>query len=167
MTSKCVICFVEHDRLHGDQPDLYCESCVTIKRDSVHVIHQITDLIYLSGMVAAAKFDGMRLCVHECAPQYEGPSIHIPILSKRPNSPSDRSGAIINLVELNKAVDVIEQHVQSGKKLLVHCMGGVERSPLTIAWYFVRSGMFTSLDEAYVFLKSKRNVVSDRQFWLP
>lgn len=168
MTSKCVICFGEHDRIHGERAALYCETCVVLKHDSVHVVSPIWNNLHLSGLIAASSFDGMRLCVHECVPHYDGPFIHIPILSKRPNGPTDRSGAVVNLDKLNEAVDVIEDYMNRGEKLLVHCKGGVERSPLTVAWYLVhRAKQFTTLNQAYGYLKSKRPVVSPRLIWLP
>jgi protein-tyrosine phosphatase len=126
------------------------------------------DNLFLSGLAAASKFDGMRLCVHECIPHYEGSFIHIPILSKRPNGPTDRTGAVVNMDQLNKAVDVIDDYMKRGEKLLVHCKGGVERSPLTLAWYLVhRANQFSTLCQAYGYLKSKRPVVSKRLIWLP
>lgn len=146
---------------------MYCESCAIIKNDSVEVISQITNNLFLSGMVAAGKFDGHRLCVHEKIPTYEGQYYHIPILEKCPNNSIDRTGALVSMDGLNRATDLIEQYMNKNERLLVHCVGGVERSPLTLAWYFVQSKKFETLNEAYVFLRSKRPVVSDRQFWLP
>ena len=165
--SKCIICFAEHNRLYGDQPAMYCDPCAAIKKDSVDVISQITDTLFLSGMQAAGKFDGHRLCVHEMTPTYEGHYHHIPILSRRPNSKTDRTGAVVNMGQLDVAVETIEWYVEHKQPLLVHCFGGVERSPLTLAAYFVRSKTCASWEEAYALLKSKRPVVSERLFWLP
>jgi hypothetical protein len=151
----------------GSVPAMYCEPCAVIKKDSVDVTNQITDLIYLSGMQAAAKFDGKRLCVHEMTPTYEGQFHHIPVLVKKPNSKSDRTGAVASTEALDRAADLIEEHVANGVPLLVHCYGGVERSPLTLAWWLVRSKQYNTLQEAYDFLKAKRPVVSERLFWLP
>lgn len=165
--SKCILCFAEHDEMYGDRISMYCAPCAIIKKDSVEVISQITDTLYLSGMFAAGKFDGARLCVHECVPTYKGQFHHIPILSKRPNSTIDRNGALVSIEALGRAADLIEQYVTRGERLLVHCHGGVERSPLTLAWYLVRSLQFKTFIQAYEFIKEKRPVVSERLFWLP
>jgi protein-tyrosine phosphatase len=118
-------------------------------------------------MKAAGEFDGYRMCVHEDGPLYKGQCYFIPILTTKPNSKWDRTGAIASIIELEKACKIIDQHVSNDEKILVHCMGGVERSPLTIAWYLVQWGQAVDLKDAYEFLKEKRPVVSDRRFWLP
>jgi hypothetical protein len=164
--SKCVICFVEHNRLKGNSPSLYCEECHIIKKESVHEVSHIFDNLYLSGIIAASTFDGHRLYVHEDPPHYTGHCIHLPILVKKPNSMSDRTGAVASIEALNDAADIIEDHVNRYENLLVHCKGGVERSPLAIAWYLKRCGKYPTLEKAYEFLKSKRPVVSNRLFWL-
>lgn len=159
----------EHDRLWLEyKPAMYCEACSIIKKDSVDTISQITENLYLSGLQAAEKFDGHRLCVHEMTPTYKGQYHHIPILEKRPNSSIDRTGALVSMDALCRAVDLIDQYVDRGEKLLVHCHGGVERSPLTLVWYLVtKAKKFNTLLEAYDLLKAKRPVVSERLFWLP
>jgi protein-tyrosine phosphatase len=145
---------------------LYCEECHSIKNESVHEISHLFDNLYLSGIIAAAGWDGHRLYVHEDSPHYKGHCIHIPILTKKPNSMADRNGAMASPELLNDAADVIEDHVNRYEPLLVHCKGGVERSPLAVVWYLVRSGKYESYDAAYEFVKSKRKVVSNRLFWL-
>jgi hypothetical protein len=51
------------------------------------------------------------------------------------------------------------------KRLLVHCGAGVERSPLTLAWFLMRR-LYVSLDDGYAWLKKCRPVVEDRQSWI-
>jgi hypothetical protein len=171
--TKCIICFAEHDRTWGEdpsQPAMYCEPCAKIKNDSEGVISEILPTLFLSGQHAAKDFEGTRLYVHENDNQYNGhyPQIHIPILTKKPNSSVDRTGAVASIQALNWAVQIIDTFVKGNRNLLVHCHGGVERSPLTLAWYFTKqTGTFATLKEAYDFLKSKRPVVSERMFWLP
>lgn len=168
MSSKCIICFTNHDLLWEDgSPARYCAECEVIKKDSVPVISPIIDNLFLSSMTAASTFDGIRLCVHENIPTYTGTYYHYPILIKKPNNDIDRSGALAPLELLNNAVDIIEMYIDNDLPILVHCVGGVERSPLTVAWYLIRSGKCKNFEEAYTFLKSKRPVVSERVFWLP
>jgi len=167
---KCIICSTEHNEVWKDKPDepsAYCAVCLPLKQDSTHEISQITECLFLSGMKPAGSFAGDRLCVHEHGALYSEPHIQVSILTKRPNSGVDRSGAVASIEKLDEAAAIIDSYVKQNKRLLIHCFGGMERSPLTLAWYFVKSGQFKTLDEAYVFLKSKRPVVCDRTFWLP
>lgn len=146
---------------------MYCETCVPIREEARGTTSHIIGSLYLSDMKAARTFDGLRMCVHEMGPTYEGQCYFIPILVTKPISKWDRSGALASEIYLDYAAEIIDEHVRKDEQILVHCMGGVERSPLTIAWYLVRTGQYASLTEAYEFLKSKRPVVSQRLFWLP
>jgi hypothetical protein len=167
-THPCVICFCETTNTWNGLPNMYCETCEPIREAARGVVSHVIDTLYLSDMQAAKSFDGFRMCVHESGPEYDGQCHFIPILETRPNSSLDRSGAVASIKMLNEAADLIHQHVSNQEKLLVHCQGGVERSPLTIAWYLVnKAKRFSTLDQAYVFLKQKRPVVSPRLFWLP
>ena len=146
---------------------MYCGRCAKIKSDSEGELSKVLDGLYLSGMDVASSFKGMRLCVYDWPPTYGEPFIHIPILTTRPNSATDRSGAVASIEQLDRAAEIIDQYQRDGNVLLVHCHGGVERSPLTVAWYLRKFGKYSSLEEAYTFLQSKRAVVSNRLFWLP
>ncbi len=167
MTSKCVICFEDHDNMWDDGPNMYCQSCVPIREAARGVTSHILDNLYLSDMNAAHDFDGYRMCVHENGPTYTGQCYLIPILVTRPNSKWDRTGAVASTKVLNQAADTIDLHVLYNEPLLVHCVGGIERSPLTLVWWLVRSHRFDTFYDAYDFLKLKRPVVSERLFWLP
>lgn len=149
-------------------PNMYCEQCLPIRKAARNMIAHIVDTLYLSDMQAAGSFDGYRLCVHENGPLYTGQCHFHPILVTKPNSPFDRSGALASIEALDAAAEVIHEKITNKENIVVHCMGGIERSPLTIAWYLVtKSKMFDTLQEAYDFLKTKRPVVSERLFWLP
>lgn len=166
--SICTICRKEHDNIWiSSTPNMYCSTCLPIRQNSRGVISHIVGNLYLSDMIGAGNFDGARLCVHEMTPTYEGQYHHIPILSKKPNGPWDRTGAIVSVEALIRAMNLIEEYVERNERLLIHCHGGIERSPLTLACYLVRSKAFGDLDQAYEFIRTKRPVVSDRRFWLP
>ena len=164
----CAICFDKHSHIFNDEPSLYCEKCSPLRKAATGTISHIVDTLYLGDMESAKTFDGIRMCVHEHGPAYEGQCHFIPVLVKRPNSPLDRTGAVASVNALNTAADLIDYHLSRHERLLVHCHGGIERSPLTIAWYLVNKvkGRAT-LQDAYTFLKTKRAVVSERIFWLP
>lgn len=108
------------------------------------------------------------LCVIETHPEdrYPGMTYYVPILEH-----DEYSLAFIpprvSLVQLDVACEIIDDHVLNKEPLLVHCWAGMERSPLTLAYWLVRSKHQPNLDEAYKFLQSKRSIVEDRRSWLP
>ncbi len=165
---KCILCFEPHTNTWGFGPNMYCEKCFAIRNAAKGVVNHIVGSLYLADMEAAKTFDGVRMCVHEDGPKYTGQCHFLPILTKKPISTFDRSGAVASVNMLNTAADLIDYHVRKGDRLLVHCHGGIERSPLTIAWYLVNKVKeCATFQDAYVFLKSKRPAVSERLFWLP
>jgi protein-tyrosine phosphatase len=119
-------------------------------------------------MKVASGYGGARMCVHEDGPEYEGQCYFLPILITKPNSKLDRTGAVASLYKIGDASNIIDQIVKSGQDILVHCQGGIERSPLVVAWYLTfKAKMFDTLFDAYLFLKMRRPVVSNRLSWLP
>ena len=75
-------------------------------------------------------------------------------------------GGLANVKVLDEFADFVDKLLSEGRKVLVHCAMGVERSPLAVVWYLhKKKGM--SIPEAYAFVKSKRSVVADRTVWLP
>lgn len=163
----CVICGANHDLLWSKHyPSMYCGPCAVLKRAAKGVVTHVIDTLYLGDIFAAKTFDGERLCVHE-NPEYASMH-HIPILTILPNSALDRTGAIASIAQLDKVVDFIINRLRAEVPLIVHCKGGVERSPLAIAYFLVKAEQdYSTLDDAYKYLKSIRPVVSDRTFWLP
>jgi hypothetical protein len=168
--TTCTICFSEHDHRWYDKPSMYCEACAKLKEDGLGKCQEIVPGLYLGDYESAKKFVGITLCVHEddeFAVEY-----HIPILEKKPKSHMDRTGALVSMAKLNTAVQFIRYLVRDGieygpENILVHCKGGVERSPLVVAHHLVESLWFADLDKAYAHIKKIRPVVSERKFWLP
>lgn len=72
---------------------------------------------------------------------------------------------IASRYQLDVAADNIESAMQSHGKVLVHCNAGIERSPLTVAWFLYRKRGL-SIDEAYALIISKRPQVQRRDYWL-
>jgi protein-tyrosine phosphatase len=88
---------------------------------------------------------------------------HIPILTPLTyRSPAD--GVLAYRVRLDAAVKWIEEN--RSRPILVHCGAGIERSPLTVAWFMCRKQVVANLDEAYAWLIKRRPVVQDRRIWL-
>lgn len=73
---------------------------------------------------------------------------------------------VASLEAMNEAADWIRDHLLFPEPVLVYCAFGMERSPLTIAWYLMRHKGYT-IDEAYRLLKGRRPMVQDRRHWLP
>ena len=125
----CTLCLKAEGLQFPDMKAIYCEPCYNAKKESWGVVHEIIPGLFLSGMKEAETWTGgTRLCVHEDTPTYEG-GLHVPILSKKPNSFKDRRGAIADEYALYEVAGIIEAHQKAGVPILVHCWGGVERSP--------------------------------------
>jgi len=164
--TQCIICGVDHDRLRdGVDPAMYCERCAEIRKDATGTVQRIMGTIYLGDAVAAETFDGYKLCVHEDLWAGYTPTYHVPILVRSPPTALDRD-AEASTAALEYCAGLIEGHLDSAKRLLVHCHGGVERSPLTVAYWLVRVGRYQALAEAYRYLKGLRPVIADRTSWL-
>jgi protein-tyrosine phosphatase len=114
--------------------------------------------LYLGNQSDADAFRGQRLCVLEepnCRQRMDD-TRHIAILEQ----------GLARRAKLTEAAEYITQSLAEGAQLLVHCGAGVERSPLTVAWWYVHIGAFTNLDTAYAALKAVRPQVEDRRAWL-
>lgn len=150
-------------------------------------MNNIIRSIYL-GNIKDATFAGEQtkmdtLYVHEdIVPGYT-PTFHVPILNVEPEVPlvigdyfaTQGAEEEINRIQRKRLVDpgklavahlLLDDYYDSYRPLLIHCLGGVERSPLTLATWMVKNGLQPDLDAAYVFLKAKRDVVQDRRHWL-
>jgi protein-tyrosine phosphatase len=118
-----------------------------------------------SGAAAPALAAGFRvLCVLE-EPMLD---THIPVLlppvGQRPALPP-----CAYVKRLEEARRWICEHWSVGVptlNVLVHCAAGVERSPLTLAWFLIKQAYCPDLDHAYAWLMSHRPVVQDRRSWL-
>ena len=165
--NTCVLCFKPHNNLWRDEPNMYCEQCVPIRDTARNKADNITDNVYLGDMMSAATFDGIRVCVHERGPTYHGQCLCVPVLTSSPRSKYDRTGAVASIAALDAVSDLIESYVGKDEKIIVHCYGGIERSPLALVWWLTRSKRYDNINEAYEFIKTKRPAVSPRLFWLP
>jgi len=120
---------------------------------------QILDNLYLGSLDDAlnAPSDFVIVCVLEYQPPNEPKGAYrFPFLE----------GGLANVKVLDEFADFVDKLLSEGRKVLVHCAMGIERSPLAVVWYLhKKKGM--SIPEAYAFVKSKRSVVADRTIWLP
>lgn len=132
--------------------------------NEMNSVNHIYGGIYVSSYEGAKDFDGRVIYVHHDIKWYSQ-GLHIPLLSTRPNSDVDRTGAKVNEENLELIHNLITNSFIDKARILIHCRGGVERSPLTVATWLRRYRGFT-LDEAYTLLKLRRPVVEDRRYWL-
>jgi hypothetical protein len=127
--------------------------------------HEVLPNLWVGDATAAplALPAGMAvLCVLE-NPSVTGAN-HIPILLP-PSGQMWTGQPIAYRARLEQASLWISAQQASGKAMLVHCGAGVERSPLTVAW-FMRKTYGVTLDRAYAWLQRIRPVIGDRQGWI-
>lgn len=115
--------------------------------------------LWLGNKIAAGRFIGKGeiLCVIEvphCLAM-EG-SHHIHILED----------GEAKVAKLDEAAAKISELLDTGKDVLVHCSAGMERSPLTVAWWMIKEGVIPNFDEAYRGLMLIRPCVQDRRHWV-
>ena len=123
--------------------------------DAFESPNEVIPSLWLGDYTDARNFNGERLCVLEMDRGHPG-SHWVPILE----------GPWARRTKLDEAADLISERLAAGAKLIVHCMAGIERSPLTVAWWLVKTGRKPNLDAAYYFLKARRSCVLDRQCWI-
>jgi protein-tyrosine phosphatase len=115
---------------------------------------EITANLFVGDLTdARSGFDGLIICVLEDKPADEPTNATwIPFLAE-------------GIGSLDITAAVIDHALAGGRRVLVHCGGGSERAPLTVAWFLNRRRAM-SLDAAYDLLKRKRPIVQDRRCWL-
>src|SRR6202451_4022873 len=88
---------------------------------------EIINNLFVGDMVdARAGFDGLIICVLEEKPVDEPPNATwIPFLAEGRGS-------------LEITASVIDNALDDGRRVLVHCGAGSERAPLTVAWFLNR-----------------------------
>jgi protein-tyrosine phosphatase len=127
---------------------------------------QILADLYLGDAQDARHFKGIVISVHEDLGTVPEHGIHLPIL--KPYDWRDPTAiAEADPKALERAAAAIHAHRGAGRRVLVHCYAGIERSPLTVAYYLHRYGHAKTISEAYDIVRSKRPIVQDRQSWLP
>ena len=109
--------------------------------------------LFVGDLQDAQKFGGTIISVLPDVPEGEPPqAIHMPFLAE-------------GVVTLDKTAALIDDELEMGHRVLVHCEEGCERAPLVVAW-FLKTMRGKTLDEAYALLKSRRPIVVDRRRWL-
>jgi protein-tyrosine phosphatase len=114
--------------------------------------------LYLGDANDALKAEGMVIiCVLEVKPPTEPQgAIFFPFLEN----------GIANMNILRDFASTVDRLLTDGKKVLVHCGGGIERSPLAVAFYISwKRGI--PIEEAYQIVEQKHPQTQRRLQWLP
>jgi protein-tyrosine phosphatase len=123
---------------------------------------EIVHNLYLGNLDDAFRLSKQgfkNICVLEYPETVPVGTLSRPILDPKTGFASTNS--------LTRASWLIYNLLRKGHKVLVHCAAGIERSPLTIAWYLVQSGRSKNLTKAYDLIFEKRPIVQSRLNWLP
>lgn len=129
----------------------------------IAVMDEIIDNLWVgtaTEVIGGGPWDGwMLLCVLEELPSGIGGDnvVHLPVYDPPTGRAIDEN--------LDLAATYIHLWLTAGCKVLVFCAQGVERSPLTVAYYLSRVRGIT-LGEAYNIIRRARPIVADRSSWL-
>ncbi len=137
--------------------------------------NEIIKNVWIGDIDDARVWDGNKLCVLEKYPKdytQRKNSVLIPILSRVvEGQPTDKREMIKDedaeaiMENLDLVSSVIHNHIMAGEKVLVHCIGGMERSPLAVSWYLHKNAG-VPLTDAFDYVKTKRPQALNRIQWL-
>ncbi|MEM0143170.1 MAG: hypothetical protein QXL94_04365 [Candidatus Parvarchaeum sp.] len=138
----------------------------------MEMVTELYDKIYLGDIEDALGFDGEVITVLEYDPSIDSDfeeffdrlhkkhTYHVPVLE---------GGNVLSVLALEGVARLVKRlrRAKGDVPILIHCWGGMERSPIASAWTLWRnySEEFPSFMNAYDFVKSKRKVVLDRMDW--
>ena len=150
---------------------------------------EILPSLWIGDRFDATEFDGILICVLEgntfLEPDSHTKAVWFPIVTEPilaqlmfypgANQPSvviDPNAPRVKKERLKEAAKVIADALATGKKVMVYCNSGSERSPLTVVGYLMEYKGFT-LEEAYAHVTAKRwnsttdaTQVMDRRKWI-
>ena len=132
----------------------------------------ITDTLFLGDIDDAMSFDGEIIsCLQDLPRGVPKRALWIPVIrtSSTLNDYQLIKEQDVDVIALTQQLDLvareIEERMQAKKRTLVHCLGGMERSPLAVVWWLHKYRNM-GLNDAYKLVKEKRPVVMDRLEWL-
>lgn len=127
--------------------------------------NKIIENLYLGEMGDVPLFirdipEGEILCVLENRPMQEPQkAFQIPIIDEK------QSTYRVHEEQLLHTFRFINRVLKDKNDLLVHCMAGLERSPLVIA-FFLSNNYGITLNQAYKKIKKARPQIYDRSDWI-
>lgn len=129
--------------------------------------NEIIKNVWVGDIDDARKWDGNKICVLESYPRdylQRKNSLLIPILSDKHEHLEDEDAEVM-MENIELVSSIIQNHIMSGEKVLVHCLGGMERSPLAVTWYLHKNAGI-GLNDAFDYVKKKRPQALNRIQWL-
>jgi protein-tyrosine phosphatase len=118
---------------------------------------EVAPAVFLGGWKDAERFEGVRFCALDEAPDDMPEGTHIPVYDGAADTPR-----VENLDRLAREAHAAHA---SGKPVLIFCGHGVRRSPLAAAWYLHRYEHLT-LDAAYDRIQAVRPQVERAKQWI-
>lgn len=126
-------------------------------------MNEILPNLFLGNQQDAIDFDqrygedGTIICVLEDKPQDEPfRSYHIPVRT---------SSNHVHIEQLKHIAWFLDKLLEHEIPTLVHCAAGLERSPITVA-YFLSLKHSISIEDAYRFIERKREGIIEHLEWL-
>ncbi len=129
--------------------------------------NEIIKNVWVGDIDDARKWEGNKICVLEKYPEdytQREHSLLIPILSHEHHHLEDENAEVM-MENIDLVSSVIQNHIMAGEKVLVHCAGGIERSPLAVTWYLHKNAG-VPLTDAFDYVKKKRPQALNRIQWL-
>jgi len=129
--------------------------------------NEIIKNVWVGDIDDARKWDANKICVLESYPRdylQRKNSLLIPILSDKHEHLEDEDAEVM-MENIDLVSSIIQNHIMAGEKVLVHCLGGMERSPLAVTWYLHKNAG-VGLNDAFDFVKKKRPQALNRIQWL-
>ncbi len=127
------------------------------------MFNKIIDHLYIGDLDDSIIFEkeypttGVILCVlEERPPQEPNNAFHVAIKTESEH---------VHTEQLDKVYTFIDAMLKTDHHVLVHCMAGIERSPLTVA-YFLTKHYGMTIEKAYEIVKKARPQTQDRRNWL-
>jgi hypothetical protein len=118
---------------------------------------EISPGVFLGGWKDAVRFEGVRFCALDEAPDDMPEGTHIPVY--------DEAGDRPRLENLDRLAREVHAAHTSGKPVLIFCGHGVRRSPLAAAWYLHRYEHLT-VDAAYDRIQAVRPQIERARKWI-
>ena len=133
---------------------------------------KILGSIYLGDKDDAPKFEGEIICVLQDIPKGEPKeALWIPIVRSSTTLTEDQlvieqdTDVYAQRSNLDLIARILEENWEENIKTLVHCIGGIERSPLAIVYWLQKYHSFT-FNTAYERVQKIRPQVQNRLIWL-
>ena len=133
---------------------------------------RILDSIYLGDREDGLTFKGEIICVLQDIPKGESKeALWIPVVRSSVTLTDDQLIAeqdeqvYAQRSNLDLIANILEKNRKKNIKTLVHCIGGIERSPLAIVYWLHKYHGF-SYNEAYKYVQKRRPEVQNRLIWL-